>query len=724
MTRALAVWIATALFTSAQAAERPNVVLFLADDMGLGDTSAYQDFTGNPDDVQIDTPAMERLARMGVRFTDAHTPASRCTPTRYALLTGRYAWRSRMKHWVLFGAQGDPLIEPGRPTIASMLHDRGYRTGMFGKWHVGLRYRQTDGRPAAGWDDADLTQSLFDTPIDHGFDVARFTSRSHGTSGPNARPVGRKKGRRNGPQQSIGPGHIHGRAAIGATDIGKQLATEGRRAYVLTELGGRHSDNAIEFLEEHLGGADTRESPFFMYYASNSNHSPYTPDTHVGEAAVKGAARTKDGTPMNSRGDFVYENDVSLGRLIDWLETHDDPRRPGEKLIGNTIVIFTSDNGAERDNDVNTGPFRSHKGSCYEGGHRVPFLVAWPAGSVGDGDPKTPGRTSDEPIGLHEVFGTLAEAAGAELPDPRKAEIGGEDTRSVLAAWRGKPIPRRPMFYHDHKQAKDPAVAAMRLDVPDIVGDRVVVRKWKIFFDAALLRAGAANATELYDLASDPREERNRVDESGLGSVVAHLSDLAIRHRTAGGHRLAKLGADRRVEFDWASKRNHEVAGRTVIGLADLGVPNARTSKFLLPVIGEKRIAAQFAAVRGDSPADGRFTLGPNGLGYAMSKSGTEAFDRGEALLVRFPVDVLVESAAIVAGDGSCGGSCTVGKRSPVAIYCVDADIDAKDQSGILSDLGVLPAGETLRFDTRPHLGVEAAGSWRLRNLVVRVLDE
>ena len=125
---------------------KPNIILLMADDMGMGDTSAFQDFTGNADNVQLHTPQMERLARMGVRFTDAHTPSSRCTATRYGLLTGRYPWRSRLKCWVLFGSQGDPLIEADRPTIATMLHEAGYATGMVGKWHVGLRYRQSNER--------------------------------------------------------------------------------------------------------------------------------------------------------------------------------------------------------------------------------------------------------------------------------------------------------------------------------------------------------------------------------------------------------------------------------------------------------------------------------------------------------------------------------------------------------------------------------------------------
>ena len=197
---------------SLSAAEKPNIIFFMADDMGMGDTSAYQDFTGNAAEVQLHTPQMERLARLGVRFTDAHTPSSRCTPTRYGLLTGRYPWRSRMKWWVLFGAQGDPLIEADRPTLASMLRGAGYGTGMVGKWHVGLRYRQSNGQPAAGWADADLTQLLHTTPLDHGFDFAWYTSRSHGTSGPDANHQNAAK--RNRPNQTIGPGHLHGRKAV------------------------------------------------------------------------------------------------------------------------------------------------------------------------------------------------------------------------------------------------------------------------------------------------------------------------------------------------------------------------------------------------------------------------------------------------------------------------------------------------------------------------------
>ena len=148
---------------------KPNIILFFADDMGMGDTSVYQDWSGNEPALQLHTPSMEHLANMGVRFTDAHSPHSRCSTSRYALLTGRYCWRTSLKYWVLFGVQCDPLIEKARPTLASFLRNNGYRTGMVGKWHLGLSYRKSDGTVAEGWDDADLTKPLADGPTDHGF---------------------------------------------------------------------------------------------------------------------------------------------------------------------------------------------------------------------------------------------------------------------------------------------------------------------------------------------------------------------------------------------------------------------------------------------------------------------------------------------------------------------------------------------------------------------------
>ncbi|MDA0348690.1 MAG: arylsulfatase [Verrucomicrobia bacterium] len=645
---------------SKAAGVKPNIILMMADDMGMGDTSAYQDFTGNADSVQVRTPQMERLADLGMRFTDAHTPSSRCSPTRYGLLTGRYPWRNRLKHWVLFGSQGDPMIEADRPTIASMLRDHGYTTAMFGKWHVGLRYRQADGRPAAGWDDADLTQPLHTSPIDHGFDIAKFTSRSHGTSGPNltdGKPI-----------QFRGPGHIDGRVAIAATGVGRETEVEGPDAYIWEKLGSRHSDNAVDFLDNHIGKEDTQNKPFFLYYPSNSNHGPYTPDDSIGGVPVAGAARTVSGESMDKRHNYIYENDVALGRLIDWLQEHDDPRNPGKKLFETTILIFTSDNGAEKDSDIATGPFRSHKGSVYEGGHRVPFIVSWPEGGVGV-------TTNPAPISLQDLYATFAEIVGAKLPELGAGEKGAEDSYSILSAFKGADLSgRSPLFFNDHKEAKeDPAVLAMRLDSPTVNG-HLYQGQWKLFFDPQLLRAGKAKPYELYNLAEDQWETTNLINDSKLGPLKNHLTSLALHHRNAGGHRYTEFADSGQIVFDWE---------------------------------------------------DGHFseTETINGITLSIQRpNDSMQVNSGEAILIRFDKNVIVDSAAIVAGEGVCGGFYTVGNHAPLAIYCVDADLDDKDQSGVLSDIGFLKAGEILRLDSSPHFGVEASGQWRLEALSVRAV--
>ena len=707
----LVIFSASGLVSAAQN-DHPNIIVMMADDMGMGDTSAYQDFTGNSDVDQIHTPNMERLARMGVRFTDAHTPSSRCSPTRYALLTGRYPWRNRLKHWVLFGSQGDPMIEADRPTLATMLRSNGYCTAMVGKWHVGLRYRRSDGKPAAGWDDADLTQPLFDTPLDHGFDDCRFTSRSHGTSGPAA-----GKGR-NGSRQNVGPGHISGRQVIAATHDGKQLSDKGSEAYVLEKLGGRHSDHAMHYLQHHVSGDESRSKPFFLFYASNSNHSPYTPDTHIGDKPVAGSARNVAGQTLNSRGDFVYENDVALGRMLDWLEQTDDPRNPGRKLIETTIVIFTSDNGAEIDETTATGPFRSNKGSVYEGGHRVPFLISWPAGGVGDGNAETTGRDSQELIGLHDLFATFAEIVGADLPNLRIGEKGAEDSASVLSTWRGGKLPTRPMFYHDHKQAKDGAASAVRINNPT-VGPRTFTGHWKLFFDASLLRMGAAQPFALYDLQTDPEEKHDRLHDESLNFLVTHLIQQALLHRNSGGHRLAALASDERISFNWQTAADRSLTGSK--GIANLAAQfEGQLAREL--TVEANGLSLTVRGVHSDQPlSDATFTSNDRGLG--LSSGTVKQIDSGEALLISFDEDVIVESAAIIAGHGNCGGFYRVGDHAPLAIYCVDADIDAKDQSGLLSDIGVLKKGQTLRLDSSPHFGVESPGQWRLGSLTVRRLS-
>ena len=477
----------------------PNIIVMMADDMGLGDTSAYQDWTGNQGDVQIQTPAMQRLANMGIRFTDAHSPSSRCTATRQALLTGRYTWRTRLKQSVLWGPQGDPLIEPDRPTLATMLSDKGYRTGMTGKWHCGLTYRNADGEPESTWENVDLSKGIADGPINHGFDFFHGTSRSHPTSKDQGWLFG----------ETIP-------AALGGLKVD-------RSKYVLNETGIVNYAKAKEFLTTHLSDEGTK--PFFLYYACHSNHTSHDPCV-----AIEGRPVKKSSNLKTRRGDFIYENDVALGLLLDWLSSTDDPRRPGHKLIKNTLVIFTSDNGAENKSKWATGPVRSNKGSVYEGGHRVPFIAAWPEGRIGDGNDQSGGQTSAFPICHVDLFATFSAIIDSPLP-----KNGAEDSFDILGALRNNaPKSRPPLIHNDHNEGaraagvkakeKEAAWMAIRMDDPVIAGKKFA-GQWKLFVDHELLYSGKVNVKELYELRADQREKSNRVAEPDLEPLVKFLAN-------------------------------------------------------------------------------------------------------------------------------------------------------------------------------------------------------
>ena len=483
----------------------PNIIIFLVDDMGTGDTSAYQDWTGNRDDEQLHTPSLERLARLGVRFTDAHTPSTVCTPTRYALLTGRYCWRTQLKHKVAFGPHYPPLIEKERPTLATILKNAGYRTGISGKWHVGLTYTKTDGSPAEGWDDADVRQPLTDSPEEHGFDYHFITNRSHGTSG-NA-------------------GWIENRRCIGAT--GKN--PHDIAGYDLYKTGPMNFQHAVGFLDDHLAEEDTKQQPFFLYYAANANHTPHTPCDSLNGVPIAGQAHFKNGKRELSRPhattndpngwestewgkqrdqvggcehntperlDFIYENDVAVGQLLNYLETHDDPRNPGHKLIDNTLFIFSSDNGAENAGKESSGYYRGRKAHIHEGGHRVPTIAFWKQGNIGDGNDATPGRTSHITYGLNDLILSIADLVGIEA-SPRAGFA--EDSTGIapfLTGLKDDEFEPHPLVLHDDY------IMGPMLSLRD--GD------WKLIVGQELILEGELKHHALFNLKDNPTEDERQ----------------------------------------------------------------------------------------------------------------------------------------------------------------------------------------------------------------------
>ena len=346
--------------------EKPNIVFILADDMGYGDPGCY-----NPES-KAPTPYIDRLAREGMRFTDAHAPAAVCVPSRYGLLTGRYPFRETLD-W-----RHRAVISPDRPTIASLLKKNGYATAMVGKWHQGF-----DNGP--NHDGSRLTGG----PVDRGFD-SYFGIPASLDIPPyyyirDRKPLAP-------PTERVGDSNTRGWTRIqGAFWRAGGVAPGFKHEEVLPRFG----KEAVATIDR-LARA-TSERPFFLYVAFTAPHTPWLPLERF---------RGKSGADMY--GDFVAQVDDTVGQILGALD------RNG--LKGSTLVFFSSDNGpvwypddVERFGHRSTGPLRGMKGDAWEGGHRVPFIARWP-GKI------SPGSTSDRTICFVDLMATFAAIAGETLP--------------------------------------------------------------------------------------------------------------------------------------------------------------------------------------------------------------------------------------------------------------------------------------------------------------------
>jgi len=388
-------WMALSVAAAAPPA-KPNIVILLADDLGWGDPVCYQA------ESKMVTPHIDHLAKQGLRFTDSHTNSSVCTPTRYGLLTGRYAWRTSLKTGVL-GGYSPLLIESGRLTVASLLKSQGYSTAGIGKWHLGLGSEKK----------TDFDKPLKPGPNDCGFDYYFgipasldmppyvFIENDHPTEPPSAMIDGSKMRREGG-------GGFWRAGAIGPTF---------KHENVLPTL----TDKAVEFI-----GQQSAAKPFFLYVPFNSPHTPWMPIKDF-------QGKSKVGW----YGDFVQQTDDCVGRILAALDK--------AKLSDNTLVIFTSDNGAhwlasdiEQFGHRANAQWRGQKADIWEAGHRVPFIVRWPGHVPSD-------KTSDVTICHTDILATVAEIVGVKLPHD-----AGEDSFSFVSALAGtQPSqPTRPAIVH------------------------------------------------------------------------------------------------------------------------------------------------------------------------------------------------------------------------------------------------------------------------------------
>jgi len=471
-----------------KAASRPNIVILYADDMGYGDLGIQ-----NPDS-KIPTPHLDRLALEGVRFTDAHSSSGVCTPSRYALLHGRYHWR---KFHGIVNSFDQPVMDPDRVTLPGMLKSKGYRTACIGKWHLGWDWDAIK-KPGAKANGKDFAPDAFDWskpipggPLSFGFDYY------FGDDVPNFPPYTWFENDRVLIEPTVSL------TTTAKTAEGSWEARPGPSAkdWDFWAVMPKLTEKAAEWI-----GKQTKEQPFFLYFPFTSPHAPIVPTKEfVGTSKA------------NGYGDFMTQTDWTVGQVLQALDKHG--------FSSNTLVIFTADNGPERyayDRVKNhrhrsMGPLRGLKRDLWEGGHRVPFLVRWP-GVV------EPGRVSDALLSQIDLFATVAAIVGYDVPAD-----SAEDSYNQLPLLRGQATSARDTLVHN----TNPNGYALRhgdwVLIDAKTGGVSQVPPW---FDEANGYEKNPHPGELYNLRDDLAQKHNLYAEKP--EKVAELNALLSRVRSRG----------------------------------------------------------------------------------------------------------------------------------------------------------------------------------------------
>lgn len=456
----------------------PNIIFVLADDIGYGDLGCYGA-------TAIKTPNLDRIAKEGIRFTDAHTPATMCSPTRYALLTGQYPFRhTPVARGVLSGVS--PLcIAPGTLTMPAMLKQAGYATGCVGKWHLGL-----------GTDMTDYNAPLKPGPLEIGFDyffglaatgdrVPCVYLENHGVVGYDPKdpiqvsfgqPVGEDPTGANRPDLlKVKPSHGHNNTIVnGISRIGYMSGGKAAR-WIDEDMADVFTRKAVGFIEQN------KNRPFFLYYATHDAHVPRVPHPRFKGKSLHG-----------TRGDTIQQLDWSIGELLKTLDRL--------KLTRKTLIVFTSDNGGVMDDGYIDGTqddksghrcngvLRGFKTQLYEGGHRVPFVARW-TGKIGKG------IVSPALIAVQDMYATFAALTNQTVP-----QGVARDSINVLDSLLGKSMTSR------------------RETLVMLAGNgSLAIRKgaWKLIPAQSLPanRPNAARKDELYNLETDLPEQTNLAEQ-------------------------------------------------------------------------------------------------------------------------------------------------------------------------------------------------------------------
>ena len=487
----LCVWMGS----TCGAQSKPNIVLIYADDLGYGDVSCY-----NPDRGKISTPNIDRLARQGMRFTDAHSSSGVCSPSRYTLLTGRYHWRTRLQLGIV-GLWGKPLIAPKRSTIANLLGDQGYQTACVGKWHLGWDwpidakqrpfFKRTVHGATATTQHKSAWKTVFGKPIGGG-PTTRGFDEYFGTDVPNWPPFCFIENNRTLgiPSDSLAARLFKNNQA---SQQGPALE-DWKLEPILPALGNR----AARFITK----AAKSDQPYFLYMPLTSPHTPL---------AVNDAWKGKSG--MGAYADLVMETDAVVGQVLRAIKKSEES--------DHTLVLFTSDNGCapyigvadmEKQGHYPSGPLRGYKSDVWEGGHRIPFIVRWP----GVVEPK---KVCGQLVHQADIYATFAQILGIQIP-----EAAGEDSFSLLPLLEGNDQPVRK---HAVSQSSKGLLAIRR-------------GRWKLIFgpnSGGWSKGSSAHPGQLYNLADDLAETNNLYGEQAatVNELTALMEQLVSNGRSTTG---------------------------------------------------------------------------------------------------------------------------------------------------------------------------------------------
>jgi len=482
----------------------PNIIIIFADDMGYGDISALNL------DSRIQTPNLDKLVQEGISFTNAHSSASVCTPSRYGLLTGRYAFRSKSAAYGIGGFDG-PVIEEERETLASLLKRSGYTTGIVGKWHLGLEWQTKDELPAnldltTGYSNVEYSKIVKKGPNSYGFDYSFVHPasldippyvflRNHRVIDPElVLTTSIYPAKKEDTRYAWDKKHTDSLAVYWEKGVWWRQG-EMSKSFRIETCQSTLLDEGIAFIETQA--KKNSNQPFFLYLPLTGPHTPWMP-----------SAKFKGKSEAGLYGDFVIEIDDVVAQIRETLIRN--------QINENTLLIFASDNGAYwpkeeialHDHNSNSGS-RGQKGDVWDGGHRIPLIISWPEGIKGN-------VQYPHLLSLTDVFATLAELTEVQLPENQES-----DSESFLHVLRGdftKPH-RKSMVHHSS-------------------GNLYAIRSegWKFieglgsggFTDPSrIIPESGGPVGQLYRIDSDPSEQENLFLK--YPEKVAELSELLTK---------------------------------------------------------------------------------------------------------------------------------------------------------------------------------------------------